>query len=256
MKFGVCTTIENSKLLKEIGYDYIEMGLSSIASLNDGEFETLADKVQKSTLNVYAFNVLFPGTIKVTGCEANSDTIKSYLDKAFNRAKALGGSIVVFGSGGSRRVPENFSYEQAFEQLISFLTIGGSLARDNGITIVVEPLRSIETNIINTASEGLELTKAVNHPNVRLLIDFYHMTCVHEDADIILKAGVEFIKHIHIANPEGRLWPKEISEANYYNFFKNLKKIGYDGGISIEGRTDNLDSDAPLSLECLKALDK
>jgi hypothetical protein len=33
------------------------------------------------------------------------------------------------------------------------------------------------------------------------------------------------------------LWPKDPSEADYNKFFENLKKIVYNGAVSIEGKT-------------------
>ena len=39
---------------------------------------------------------------------------------AWARLARLGTQIVVFGSGGARRVPEGFSKEEAFKQLVEF----------------------------------------------------------------------------------------------------------------------------------------
>jgi D-psicose/D-tagatose/L-ribulose 3-epimerase len=254
LKLGVCTELDNAKLLLNNGFDYIEMGLSGIAALSEKEFLDLKEKVEASPLKPYAFNVMLPGSIKVTGNNVNKAEIKEYIEKAYRRASELGGKIVVFGSGGSRRVPEGFSHDTAFEQLVSFLKIAAPIAEKNSITIAIEPLRAEETNIINCAKDGLKLAKAVNNPHVRLLVDFYHMYCENENADIIIEAGSEYIKHIHIANPNGRVWPLHSSEADYTTFFGNLRKIGYSGGISIEAKTDNIKEDAPQSFKCLTNL--
>lgn len=254
MKFGVCTDVKNAQILKNIGYDYLELSLNNIAELSEGKYQVLKDEVFKSPLKPYAFNCLLPGKIKVTGEGVNKTKVISYLKVALNRASELGGTIVVFGSGNSRRVPEGFNMERAFQQLIEFLKIASSIAEENGIIIVIEPLRRAETNIINTAAEGLRLAKEINHPNIRLLVDFYHMTLENENSDILLKANREYIKHIHIANPKGRLWPKDIEEVEYVNFFNNLRAINYDGGISIEGNTSEITVDAPISMKFFKRI--
>jgi D-psicose/D-tagatose/L-ribulose 3-epimerase len=254
LKLGVCTALENVKLLQNIGFEYIEMGLNGIAALSEEDFLVLKEKVVASSLKPYAFNVMLPGSIRVTGYDVNEIEIREYLEKAYRRASELGGQIVVFGSGGSRRVPEGFSHDAAFEQLVSFLKVAASIAEMNNITVVIEPLRSAETNIINCAKEGLRLAKIVNHPNIKLLVDFYHMYCENESADIILEAGSEYIKHIHIANPNGRVWPLHSDEADYSTFFSNLRMISYDRGISIEAATDNIAADAPICFQCLSSL--
>lgn len=252
MRIGVCTGIENSELLARNGYDYIEMNLSGIAAMKEEQFMDLKNKVSNSLLKPYAFNVLFPSNMRLTGMNIDEEAINNYFVRALDRAKALGGRIVVLGSGGARSYPEGFSYGNAFEQLLKLLRKAGSLAQERHITIVIEPLRKAETNIITNGSEGLRLAKAVDHPNVRLLIDFYHMACENEKPDIILEAGTEYIKHIHIANPEGRIWPINSDGADYSDFFRCLKEIDYDGGISVEGITKNMVEDAPASILCLK----
>lgn len=252
MRIGVCTGIENSELLSRNGYDYIEMSLSGVAAMKEDQFMDLKNKVSNSLLKPYAFNVLFPSNMRLTGMNIDEEAINNYLVTALDRAKALGGRIVVFGSGGARSYPESFSYENAFEQLLKFLRKAGALAQERHITIVIEPLRKAETNIITNGSEGLRLAKAVNHPNVRLLMDFYHMACDNESPDIILEAGTEYIKHLHIANPEGRIWPVNPEEAAYADFFRCLKEINYNGSISIEGITKDMIKDAQASMLCLK----
>jgi sugar phosphate isomerase/epimerase len=69
--------------------------------------------------------------------------------------------ILCFGSGGARRVPDGFSKDEAFAQLVAFGTRIAPEAKAHGITVVIEPLRRQETNIINTAAEGFALVKAV-----------------------------------------------------------------------------------------------
>ena len=113
----------------------------------------------------------------------------AYVKKAFARLNRLGVKILCFGSGGARRVPEGFPKEEAFKQLVDFGKRIAPEARAQGITVVIEPLRRQETNIINTAGEGLALVKAVNDPNFELLIDFYHLASEKEDPAIILTPG-------------------------------------------------------------------
>jgi len=99
----------------------------------------------------------------------------AYVAGALGRLKRLGVKVVVLGSGGARRVPDGFSRTR---RSISWWTSArriAPVARENGITIAIEPLRKQETNIINTAREGLALVKAVDRPEIRLLVDYYHL---------------------------------------------------------------------------------
>ena len=159
--------------------------------------------------------------------------------------------MVVFGSGGARRVPEGFSQEDAFKQLVDFGRRAAAEAKATGITITIEPLRRQETNIINSAAEGLALVEAINHPNFQLMIDFYHLASEKEDPAIVLKAK-DRLRHLHVANPQGRVFPAKWEEFDYAPFFANLRAIGYDKRISVEGSTKDLAADGPPAIALLR----
>ena len=175
--------------------------------------------------------------------------------KAFDRAAKLGLKVIVFGSGGSRKVPDGFSKDEAWKQLVDFAKRIAPEAKKRRIVVAVEPLRKQETNIINTAAEGLAWVQAVGHPNFQLMVDFYHLASEKEDPAILVKARKE-LRHIHIANPNGRVFPQSAEEYDYSGFFDNLRKIKYQGGISVEGRAKDFDVEAPKALAFLRAAGK
>jgi sugar phosphate isomerase/epimerase len=133
-------------------------------------------------------------------------------------------------------VPEGFPREQAWEQLKRFLDRAGDIARSFDLVIAIEPLQREESNIINTGAEALRLVREVDHSNVKMIIDYFHMRRENEDPEIVLQVRDAMV-HVHFANPNGRVWPKAATEdAEYGRFFENLKRINYRGGISIEGK--------------------
>jgi sugar phosphate isomerase/epimerase len=162
--------------------------------------------------------------------------LKEYLEGCLPRCRRLGASIVVWGSAGSRNVPEGFSREQARDQIAAFLKMAGEIARRSHVIVAIEPLRHQESNILNSGAEALEMVRRVKHPNIRMIIDYFHLREENEDPRIIEIGGREIV-HLHFANPHGRVWPHDLVEDDHYAaFFGYLKKTGYSGGISIEGQ--------------------
>jgi D-psicose/D-tagatose/L-ribulose 3-epimerase len=135
---------------------------------------------------------------------------------------------------------------------VDFFQRLGPQARKRQIVIAIEPLRYEESNIINSMGEGLQLIEAVNDPNIQLNLDFYHLAMVKEDPAIILKAA-SHIAHVHMANPVNRVFPLSWSEYNYAPLFENLRKIGYDKEISIEGASKDFAGQAPKAIAFLRA---
>lgn len=176
------------------------------------------------------------------------DSLRDYLNLCLPRCRALGGEVVVWGSAGSRNVPDGFSRERAWAQITEFLRLAGDAARRQRLVIAIEPLRRQESNILNTGSEALRLVHEVRHPNVRMIVDYYHLREEREDPEIIWKARREIV-HFHFANPHGRRWPREANEdPEYALFFALVKKIKFRGGISIEAN-GSFEADARASLE-------
>jgi D-psicose/D-tagatose/L-ribulose 3-epimerase len=253
VKIGLCT--DDLDKAKRAGFDYVELPVRSFATLGDEEFANLLTRHKAAGIPTPVGNLFLPGDLKVVGPQTDPKAQMEYVGKAFDRAAKLGLKVIVFGSAGSRKVPEGFSRDEAMKQLVDFAKRIAPEAKKRKIVVAVEPLRRQETNIINSAAEGLAWVKAVGHPNFQLMVDFYHLASEKEDPAILVTASKE-LRHIHIANPNGRVFPQSSEEYDYSGFFDNLRKIKYRGGISIEGRAKDFDAEAPRALALLRAAAK
>ena len=251
IKVGFCTPLANIEAAKAAGFDYVELATSEVAALSDADFEQTAARIKNARIATPAANLFLPATVKVTGPAINQAEQMAYVRKAFTRLSRLGTEIVVFGSGGARNVPDGFPKDQAFQQLVEFGRRIAPEARARGITIAIEAQRREETNIINSSAEGLDLVNAIGDPNFQLMIDFYHLASEKEDPSIVTRAGAH-IRHLHTANPDGRVFPRKWEEYNYAPFYAALRQIGYDKRISVEASTKDLPTDAPLAIALLR----
>jgi sugar phosphate isomerase/epimerase len=246
VEVGVCGSIDDFAKAEQFGFDYFEPAAAAVAALSEPAFADFQARVSKSRIRCECFNS-FIRTLRVVGPAANRDALTAYMNSALDRCRALGGTIIVWGSAGSRNVPEGYSRDQAWQQIKSFLGMAGDLAKSRQIAIAIEPLRKQESNIINNGAEALRLVREVNHPNVKMIIDYYHLRQENEDPEILVEAR-DSIVHLHFANPNGRVWPKNPDEDPVYGrFFELVKKTGFRGGISIEGK-GTLEKDAAASL--------
>lgn len=253
IKLGICTQIQYAAKMAEIGFDYIEPSLSAISAMSDEEFEEARRILAASGLKAEAMNGMIPGTIRLTGENVNAQQIHDYLDKGFARAAKLGTKVVVFGSGAARRVDDGFDFGQAWRQIGNFLRLVERHAREHDIMVAIEPLRRGECNILNYVSEATALASLVNMPHVGVLGDFYHMRMESESMESLVHAGAQ-LQHVHVANGIGRDFPMTADGENYEALFDALHRAGYQGRVSIEGRTNDLFADAETSYHCLNLL--
>jgi D-psicose/D-tagatose/L-ribulose 3-epimerase len=251
VEIGLCTGLKGIDAAKAAGFEYVELATSEIAALSDADYESAVARIRQLGLPAPVANLFLPATLKVTGPDIDRDEQIRYVRKAFERLSRIGTALVVFGSGGARRVPDGFAKDDAFKQLVDFGRRAAVEARSHGITIAIEPLRRQETNIINSAAEGLELVDAVNHPNFQLMIDFYHLASEGEDPAVVLRARAH-LRHLHMANPQGRVFPLAWDEYDYAPFFANLRAIGYDRRISVEATPKDFPVEAPRAIALLR----
>ena len=260
MKIGCCITYKDSakiRLAKELGFDFIETGLSSFDKATVDDVAAFQAVLDETGLPCPAVNCFFPGYIRLTGENADFNAAKEYMERIFELVRPIGIEQVVFGSGGSRKVPEGFAKEKATEQLITFCrdyvapTVGKF-----GITCCIEELNKKECNIVNSCAEAMEIVRAVDRPEIRLLVDLYHVDMEAEPVDTLVGyAG--YITHVHIASAKNaRAFPAAGDGEDYARFFGILRRADYKNErISIEG-SDKGDfvGASRASLACLKAL--
>lgn len=233
-RIGACTSVGNAPLVKQAGGSYVEIGISSflVPDKDDADFAQNLKAALESELPIQAGNIFFPGNFKLVGPDVDVDKILTYAETAMKRAKQIGFKIFVLGSGGARRIPDDFDREKAKAQFVDLCKKIALLGEKYDVVIVIEPLRSQETNFIHTVRQGTEIVRAVNHPNLRVLADFYHMACEDEDAQAIVEAG-DLLYHCHIAEKAERTAPG-VKGDDFTPYFKALKAINYKGSISLE----------------------
>ncbi len=235
MKFGVCTKPENLQAVIDAGYDYIELALRNIAECTDEEFKELKARLDASPVKAESTNVFFSLDIPLVGPQVDLQQIREYLQRAFPRAAALGIKVCVMGNGGARNVPDGFDRATAEQQLAEILRLCGESAKQYGITVALEPLRVKETNLINTVAEGIALCRKVDHPNVKVQADFYHVLSSGETLEAIENAGAQ-LAHVHLAVTDRKMPVNEEGIALCQKWAAALRACNYDGRISLEGK--------------------
>lgn len=252
-RYGICTSLNNSAAVKAAGWDFVEENVQSLFKGNDPDdkYDGLA-RVKTSVLPVAAANCLVPGNMKITGPEVNMDSLCRYMTNALRRAGQANCRTLVFGSGGARQVPDGWDKAKATEQIIAFAKMAAPIAASHGVTIVLEHLNTKECNIVTTFEEELAIVQAVNHPNFRALLDTYHLW-MDGLALATVTPLLPYIKHVHLADKDGRVAPGESKTADYRPVFALLKKGGYDAALSVEASGFNdIAGTGPRVLEFLK----
>jgi len=250
---GIVQNIENDSLLQRYGYRYLVESVGKLISprtVTDEQFQANVLKIKNLRVPMYAFNIFIPGELKIVGPEVNESAVLTYVDKVFQRCKSAGVSRIIWGSGGSRRVPDGFDHTKAKEQFVSIAKKIAAKASQYNITLALENLNSTETNFITTVEEALDIVKRVDHKNLRLCVDIYHMLKEGESPSSILKAK-GYVIYCEVAEKEGRT-PPGVQGDDFRPYFTALKQVGYHDKIMIECRWENVAAQGQIAFQKLQ----
>ncbi|MBR0057687.1 MAG: sugar phosphate isomerase/epimerase [Kiritimatiellae bacterium] len=242
MEFGICGRVEDAAQFADAGFDYFECGVADALApmLGDDEWKAKREAILAAALPMRACNGFIPGDFRLTGPSANHAPALDYAERACRRADEVGCRYIVLGSGGARNVFGDFApggshadVEQGLVQFTDFCKALSGRIADCAVTVVIEPLRPNESNLVNYVWQAMQLVADVDSPRVEALADIYHMMRGREGADSIVAAG-QHLKHCHVAMRSSRAWPGYEPAFELVPYFDALKKIGYAGGVSCE----------------------
>jgi hydroxypyruvate isomerase len=105
-----------------------------------------------------------------------------------------------------------------------------------------QPVRLLLENIdpeenpkyyLTSVAEGFEIIRAVDHPQVQLLYDFFHEQISEGNLIEKLDKNIEYTGLVHIADVPGRHEPGT-GEINYGNIYRKLAQLKYDRIVAME----------------------
>jgi len=107
-----------------------------------------------------------------------------------------------------------------------------SLLTEKNIKLGIEPLNRYETDFINTVDEGLKLCELIDHPNVGLLLDVYHMNIEEKNICQSIEKAKDKLFHLQVAENDRGI--PGTGSINWLEIFNTLKKINYNKNVSLE----------------------
>lgn len=241
MKLGVhsATFVEDwSDDIKPYIDKCIEAGYKSIEVSLLGQ-----DKLKAKEIGLFASDNNIEITC-TTGLSANEDITSSENEIRLNGEKKLLDAIELTSLMNSSMLSGvvhcawGISKEKGTSKDIKFKNSANSLKKltktleDNNIKLGIEPLNRYETDFINTVDEGLYLCSLVDHINVGLLLDVYHMNIEEKNISSSIKSAKNKLFHFHVAENDRGI--PGSGTLDFDSIFKTLKEINYSANVTLE----------------------
>jgi hydroxypyruvate isomerase len=198
--------------------------------------EQLADVLKRNGLTQVLHNLPAgkweAGERGIAGLPDRKDEFKAGVERAIRYAKALGCPRLNCLAG---IVPAGVSPEVFRETFVENLRFAAAALEKENIQLLVESLNSgdVPGFYLSRTTDALALLDEVDHPNLWLQYDIYHMQIMEGNLTQTIKTHLQRIAHMQLADVPGRHEPGT-GEINFTNLFRSIDQVGYAGWIGCE----------------------
>lgn len=172
---------------------------------------------------------------------ANADEVVASAEKLIPTALELGVERMVvhpaeLGEGGRAVRPVQRASGEMWLTGLRTLERLAVLGEKHGLTFALENLNTIVDHPgipLARAKDTMALVSAVDHPNVKMMLDLYHAQIGEGNLTELVRAALPWTGEIQVADVPGRFEPGT-GEINYRAVATALKDAGYSGVIGLE----------------------
>lgn len=220
--------------VKRLGFDILEVACGDFHRQDDASFRSLATAARENDLILTGgygpraeHNLGSVDSAVVRNAFAFYADIFRKMDIADIRS--IGGALYSYW-------PVDFAQDLDkagdLERSISGMRHLADMAAAYGITLNMEVLNRFEGYLLNEAAEAVEYVRAVGKPNVKVMLDTFHMNIEEDSFAAAIRLAGKDLGHLHVGEAnrkppcDGRMPWREIAGA--------LHEIGYDGNVVME----------------------
>jgi len=142
------------------------------------------------------------------------------------------------GEGGKAVRPVHRSTGEMWMTARTTLEHLAVLGEKHGVVFALENLNTVLDHAgipLARAKDTLALVSAVNHPNVRMMLDLYHAQIGEGNLIELVRAAMPWVGEIQVADVPGRCEPGT-GEINYRMIAAALREAGYQGVVGLEAQ--------------------
>ena len=121
---------------------------------------------------------------------------------------------------------------------VAALREAAPILEKNGVTAIIEILNTYVNHagyFLYRVRDGVEMVDRTGSPNVKLLLDIYHVQIMEGNLIDNIRNNIDRIGHFHVGDVPGRHEPGT-GEINYRNVFKAIYELGdrFQGSAALE----------------------
>jgi D-psicose/D-tagatose/L-ribulose 3-epimerase len=224
----------------ELGYDVVEFPLEEPGGF---DYRAAASLLAENDLDASVV-VAMDETRDLLHDDADvRANAREYVRESVDAADALGVDRVVgplYSAVGRTWRMTDDERERAVDSVTEQLRSLAGYAGDRDVTLCVEPLNRVETSVVNTAEQAVEVVDHVDDPACQVLLDTFHMNVEEKSIPDAIRTAGHHLGHLHACgNDRGAPGNGHIDWTAVANA---LEDVGYDDQAVVESFTPEVES--------------
>jgi D-psicose/D-tagatose/L-ribulose 3-epimerase len=219
----------------KLGFDILEINGGTVANMTQAERKELKGHADDCGITLsYCYGT--PASQDIASKDA--ETRKRGVDFLKKQASAIGemggGNLggIIYSYWPAYTVPDDDSKPAILERSVKSMKEAAKVAEGENVFFCVEVVNRFENFLLNTSAEAVEYCKLVGSPNVKVMLDTFHMNIEENTIDEAITTAGGYLGHVHIGENNRR--PPGYGHIPWNEFAKALKKINYEGNIVME----------------------
>lgn len=216
--------------LKRMGFDGLEIFLNHPESL---PMEKIKEKMNETGMGCTLSVGLGKEQNLISPDRGARDTGVAFLKEAVDVACELGTDVVsgvIYAAWGEftgkMRTEGEWNYSK--ECLLKV----AEYAKGKGVMLALEPVNRFETYFLNTVEDTRKMVEEINHPNVGIHADTFHMNIEEESFYGAIKMAGEHLCHVHLC--ENNRGIPGTGHIPWDDVFRALRELNYDRWAVVE----------------------
>ncbi|XP_011499503.1 PREDICTED: putative hydroxypyruvate isomerase [Ceratosolen solmsi marchali] len=222
--------IDRYQLAKDAGFKAVESGFPLGFTVQQVAEAKHNANIHQALINVYTGDTT-KGELGFAAIPGKEKEFENSIERTIEYAKALDcKKIHVMAGKVEERTSAN---DTVYEKNLRY---AASRFASENIVGLIEPINSITipTYYMNSFQKAVEIIQKINSPNLKLLIDIFHLQLSTGKISHTIERCFPYIGHFQIAQVPDRSEPDTIGEIDYRYIFSLLEKHGYTDYIGLE----------------------
>ena len=219
--------------VKDLGFDILEISAGDLLKMSDGELNELKALARDLNLEISS-NIGPPKHFDVASSDpAVREAGVKFLTDIMRKMDTLDSRVLV----GVMYTywPNDFSdldKPAIWARGVESVAVMGKTALELGIDMCLEVVNRFETLVLNTCEEAVRFCKEVDNPNVKILLDTFHMNIEEDNMEDAIREAGALLGHLHVG--EGNRKVPGQGHLPWASIGKALRDIGFNGGVVME----------------------